>query len=130
MKRAGLHLYSREALAALECFLSQVVLPDKRARYIDLASRPNSRRKFLNAMHHELEVHLDPAKRVDALSPALLHSPGFRFSPYDDCFGDEVDTLANVVSSHDESFLVVSTDGRVGIHGPESFVDRRAFYTV
>lgn len=130
MKRAELQAYSTEAQAALRFFLSHVALPDKRKRYLDLISRPNSRRKFLNTVYHELELHLNTAMRVESLSPRMLRMSGYRFQPYDDVFGDPVGTLASVVASFDESFLVVSADGKVGIHGPESFIDKRAYYIV
>lgn len=128
MKRKGLYPSSPEAEEALRRFLSQFALPDKRARYLDLISRPNSRRKFLDTLCHELEAHLDPAKRVTQLSAKLLALPGFRFDHHHD-FGERIDTLATVHTSFDEDFLVVSTDGNVGIHGPESYIDKRSSYS-
>lgn len=130
MKRAGLQAHSAESEAALRFFLNHVVRAGKRARYLDLIARSTSRRKFLDTLYHELESHLDTAKRIDVLSPEMLRMSGFRFQPGGDRFGEPVDSLANVVSSFDESFLMVSTDGRVGIHGPESCVNRRAYYAV
>lgn len=128
MKRAGLQAHSTEAQAALQFFLSHVALPDKRARYLDLISRPTSREKFLRTVYHELELHLDPAKRTAALSPTMLCLPGFWFKPGAP-FGAPVNALADIISSQEESFLAISTDGRVGIHGPES-IGGRGFYVV
>lgn len=129
MKRSGLEAHSVGAVDALLLFLRQVVLPDKRARYLDLVSRPKSRRTFLNTMHHELVGHLDPTKQIDELTPELLQVPGYLFSPYNHtCFGEEINALTNVVSSVQESFLAVSADGRIGIHGPEAFINGRRFY--
>ena len=126
MKRAGLHPDSPEAEVALRRFLSQVALPEKRVRHLDLISRPNSRRKFLDTLYHELEAHLDPSKRVKQLSAKQLALPGFRFDHHHD-FGEAIDTLAKVYTSFDEDFLVVSTDGNVWIHGPD-YIDGRTFY--
>lgn len=128
MKRAAIQWHSPEAEAALRFFLSHVALPDKRARYLDLIGRPTSRRKFLHTVYHELESHLNPAKRIVALSPTMLHLPGFWFKP-GAAFGKPVNALGDVVSSQEESFLAISTDGRVGIHGPES-IGGRGFYVV
>lgn len=127
MKRAGLPPASPEAEVALRRFLSQVALPEKRARYLDLVSRPNSRRKFLDTLYHELEAHLDPSKRVKQLSAKQLALPAFRFDHHTD-FGERIAALATVDASFDESFLVVSADGNVGIHGPESHKRKRSYY--
>jgi len=131
MKRRGLHAYSNEALVAIQLFLSHVVLPDFRARYLDFIARPKSRQKFLNTLHHELYLRLDPAKRIDSLAPELLRVPGYLFSPYNhDCFGDAVDTLAKFLSSEKECFLLLTTDGKVGIHGPEARLGNRITYMI
>lgn len=128
MKRRGLQTYSNESVVALRLFLGRVALADKRARYLDLIDRPRARRTFLDAIHHELVSHLDPAKRIDALSPEMLRMPGYQFSYHGGQFGEPVNALVTIVSSSDVSFLAVSTDGRVGIHGPESYINRRSFY--
>lgn len=127
MKRTGLHSQSVEAEKALRFFLRHVALPAKRARYLDLISRPSSRRKFLDMLYHKLECNLDPSKSVKKLSPEALSMPGYRFG-YCDMFGEPVDLLAAVCASDDESFLVVSIDGKFGIHGSESYIDDRTFY--
>lgn len=129
MKRRELHVYSEEAMAALRFFLSQVVLPGKRDRYLDLIDRPQSRRKFLSTFHHELGFHLDPAKRIDALTAKQTQLPGFLFSPYNhNCLGEAVDTLDEVLSTDQESFLLITTDGIIGVYGPEDSIDDREFY--
>ena len=51
MKRHELHVYSEEAMAALRFFLSHVVLPRKRERYLALIAQPQSRHKFLSTFH-------------------------------------------------------------------------------
>lgn len=56
----------------------------------------------------------------------MLRLPGFWFKP-GAAFREPVNALGDVVSSQEESFLVISTDGRVGIHGPES-IGGRGFY--
>lgn len=129
MKRAAIQWHSPEAEVALRFFLSHVALPDKRARYLDLIGRPTSRRKFLRTVYHELESHFEPAKRIAALSTTMLRLPGFWFQ-LGVTFGEPVNALADIISSQEESFLVVSADGRVGIHGPESYIDRRGYYVV
>ncbi len=126
MKHKGVYASSPEAEEALRRFLNQFALPGKRARYLDLISRPKSRRKFLNTLSHELESHLDPANRVEQLSAKQLALPGFRFDHHHD-FGEPIDTLATVCTSFDEDVLIVSTDGNVGMHGPD-YMDGRTFY--
>lgn len=129
MKPRPLHVYSNEAMAALQCFLNHVALPNYRARYLDLITRPKSRRKFLSALHHELRSGLDPAKRIDSLAPELLRMPGYLFSASNhDFFGEQVNTLAEFLSTNEESFLLITTDGTVGVYGPETYIDDREYY--
>ena len=130
MKRQGIPFHSAKAEEALRFFLSQAVLPDKRARYLDLISRPKSRKKFLDTFYHELEYHLDPARRVGSLSLAQLALPGYRFDHYDEALGVPEETMAAAATSMEESVLVISADGKIGIHTPESFIDGRTFYVL
>ena len=129
MKRRELHTYSEEASTALRFFLGQVVLPGKCERYLELIDRPSSRSKFLSTFHHELYFHLNPARRIDALTEKQLQLPGYLFSPYNhDCLGEAVDTLVEFLSMDKESFLLRTTDGTVGAYGPECYINDREYY--
>ena len=129
MKRRPLHVYSNEAMAALQCFLNHVALPNYRARYLDLITRPKSRRKFLYALHHEFRSGLDAAKQIDSLPPELLRMPGYLFSASNHgFFGEQVNTLAEFLSTNEESFLLITTDGTCGVYGPEDYIDDREYY--
>ena len=129
MKRHELHVYSEEAMAALRFFLSHVVLPRKRERYLALIAQPQSRHKFLSTFHHKLFFDLVPAMRIGALTAKQFQLPGYFFSPYNhDCLGDAVDTLHEILSTDKESFLLITTDGAIGIYGPEDYINDREYY--
>ncbi len=129
MKRHELHVYSEEAMAALQFFLSHVVLPRKRERYLALIAHPQSRHKFLSTFHHKLFFDLDPAKRIEALTAKQIQLPGYFFSPYNhDCLGDAVDTLHEILSTDKESFLLITSDGTFGVYGPEDYINDREYY--
>lgn len=111
---------------ALAFFLENALVT-KKERYLGFAAKLKTRRKFLNSIRHELEECLDTSKRVRSLSKDILASPGYLFEP-DNNFGEEILCLGDACDSQNESFLVVSADGRHAIHGPETLIDSRAFY--
>jgi len=116
-------------MAALRFFLSHVVHPRKRERYLVLIARSQSRDKFLSIFHQKQIFHLDPAKRIDALTEKQLQLPGYLFSPYNhECFGEAVNTFGELLSTDKESFLLIMTDGTICVYGPETWTNDREYY--
>ncbi len=116
------------AETALRRFLAGA-LARKRDRYLGFIEKPKTRAKFLNAIHHELEMDLDRSKTIAALPPGRNPIPGYHFAPPDE-FGIPVEDLREVCRSAEDSFLAVSEDGQFGVHGPETLADSRAIYRV
>ena len=114
----------REALIA---FLTSTLTKSKRDRYVGFASKHKTETKFLSAIYHDLENCFDQTKRVTSFKQPVLELPGYRFAP-SNVFGEPMASIGEVCNGWDESFLVVSVDGRYGIHGPETVIDSRAFY--
>lgn len=117
-----------EAEQALETFLSRALI-NKKDRYIGFISKPETRKKFLDAIYHELESNLYSSKKVTELLEKELMISGYKFEPPDN-FGEPINTLKEIISSDDESFLVESLNGKYAIYGPETFIDSRAYYVV
>jgi len=104
-------------------------LIDKKKRYLGFISKPKTRNKFLRSIYHDLESCLDSTKQVDSFSTTVQLLPGFKFEP-ENIYGQPISSLGEICTSFDESFLVVSNDGKFAIHGPETHIDSRAFYAV
>ncbi len=117
-----------EAQQALESFLSSA-LRDKKKRYLGFISKPKTQNKFLRSINHDLESCLDATKQVESFPAPVLSLRGFKFES-EKIYGHPIPSLGEVCNSFDESFLVVSSDGKFAIHGPETYIDSRAFYAV
>ena len=116
-----------DAQEALETFLSRALVRSKRARVLGFIAKPKSRAKFLDAIYHDLENYLDRAKQVDSLPKSVVSMPGYKYQP-PEIFGQPIPNLSEFYYGLDESYLVVTIDGKYGIHGPETYSDSRAFY--
>lgn len=117
-----------DAQAALQTFLTGALVR-KRGRYLGFIAKPKTQAKFLDAIYHDLEADLDRSKQIQELPRGAGRIPGFRFAPPKE-FGTLVDDLQGVCDSADDSFLVVSDDGEIGIHGPETMLDDRTIYRI
>jgi len=115
-----------ESLESLGVFLN-TYLSNKRSRYLGFISKPKSQKKFLDAIYHELETSLDSSMKVKDFPSTIFEEEGFLFSP-PNTFGEPISTLKEGLRKNDESFLLISKDGKYGIHGPETFIDSRAYY--
>ena len=73
-------------------------------------------------------MDFDVSRQIAALPSGRDPIPGYRFAPPDE-FGSPLGDLREIDSA-DESFLAVSEDGQLGIHGPETFGDSRAIYQI
>ncbi len=117
-----------DAESALKSFLG-TALRRRKKRYLGFIEKPKTRGKFLDAIYHVLEEDLDSDKRIEKLPQGSVPISGYRFAPPNE-FGIPVDDLREVCSSSDDSFLVISSDGQFGVHGPESYIDSRSIYNV
>ncbi|MBV1930474.1 MAG: hypothetical protein KUG71_02055 [Porticoccaceae bacterium] len=117
-----------QAEEALVFFLSRA-LKNKKERYLGFASKTKTQNKFLDSIYHDLESALDKGKRRTSLPAEALLMPGYIFAP-DQGFGVAIEQFEGVVDESKDSFLFVSEDGRYGVHGPETFIDSRAYYAV
>ncbi len=115
-----------ESMESLGVFL-KIYLSNKRSRYLGFIAKPKSQKKFLDTIYHELEGSLNSSMKVKELPSAVLEDGGFLFSP-PNTFGEPVSALKEGLRNNDESFLLISRDGKHGIHGPETFIDSRAYY--
>jgi len=114
-----------QALVALEVFLSRA-LCHRRERYIEFAKKPKTRKKFLDAIYHDLERDLDPAYFVESLPSEISLSSGYVFQAGGQ-FGAPLLSLEELIASHAESCLAVSTSGQAGIYCPETHIDSRRY---
>ena len=117
-----------DAKQAIETFLAKA-LKNKKERYLGFVSKPKTQRKFLDSIYHDLQDVLDDKKKIDSLPKHVLSMSGYKFQPPNH-FGEPISSISEICDSFDESFLVVTSDGRYGIHGPESYIDKRAFYAI
>lgn len=117
-----------EARDALEEFLRHS-LGNKVERYLGFISKSKNQHKFLNSIYHELAEDLGPSKRVGKLTDCAMSMKGYKFSPSSN-FGEAVESLSGAYDTHEDSFLIVSENGKFAIHGPETFIDSRAYYAV
>jgi len=115
-----------EADEALICFLKGMLI-EKKDRYIGFLSKEKTRYKFLNSIYHELEGILDQSKKVASLPEKAFELPCYKFVP-PNTFGEKVTSLKVGSDQLIESFLLVTTDGKYAIHGPETYVDSKAYY--
>lgn len=117
-----------EAQTALRTFLEGVLIR-RSERYIGFINKPKARKKFLAAFHHTLESDLDSSKSIKNLPVGSESIPGYWFAPPDE-FGVPVADIREYVDSIEDSFLVVSANGKFGILSPETFIDSRRIYRV
>jgi len=113
---------------ALKSFLNKALIR-KKERYIGFILKPKTQGKFLNLIYHELENDLDESKKINQLNEKVLAKSGYKFMP-PNIFGEQIMAIKEAYTSSDESFLIVSSDGKHAIYGPETYIDSRAFYNV
>lgn len=115
-----------DATDALTTFLRRA-LAERVDRYVEFASKPKTRQKFLESLCHDLEASLNTDAAVSALPAAALDLPAYLFAPPRD-FGVEIASMREIAESHDDSCLVVSQDGRAALYCPETYVDSRLHF--
>jgi hypothetical protein len=117
-----------EVTEALESSFSWALIK-KKERVIGVISKPKTRPKFLAMIYHELEDCLNSGKKVESLSARALSMPCYEFEPLG-VFGRAVNSPGDALSNCDDPFLLVSSDGKYAIYGPETFMDGRSFYAL
>jgi len=110
----------RDAHSILAELVRRTVRGHKRARYLDLISRPNSRPKFLAVIHHELEWEIDRTRALPTLPDALLDLPAYCYAPRRD-FGSPLSSLREVVESAEDSLIAIARDGSAALLRPEDW---------
>ena len=113
---------------ALEKFLKGA-LTRRKERYLGFISRSKSQKKFLETIYHILESDFDEEKSITQLPSVDKPIAGYRFAPPDE-FGIPVPDIRDYVETVEDSFLVISQNGSLGIHSPETFIDERAIYRI
>lgn len=119
---AGMKLMANEDSCAPLLDFLRGSLGRKRERILDFASRPRSRRKFLDLLYHELGDLLDPSCIVPALPEAAWRQPALRFRPPSD-FGVAIASLRQAHQHLEHRELVITLDGRHGYWRDETFDD-------
>ncbi len=115
------------AADALKVFLNTALL-NKKERYLGFISKSKNRNKFLDTIYHELEGDLDSSYKSKSLPANAWELPGLLFEP-PNTFGEPILSLKDADSNLTDAFLVISVDGKYAIHGPETFIDSRAYYS-
>ena len=117
-----------EVQLALEFFLKNTLIA-KKERVIGFIAKAKNHGKFLNLIHHELSELFDKSKIIKTLPESVLSMSGYLFNPPNK-FGASVSTIGEAIDEFDTSFLLISSDGRFAVYGPETFVDERVLYAV
>lgn len=115
-----------DEISALIEFLGRG-LARRKNRYIDFASRPKTRKKFLASIYHDLESDLDMSACVTSLPDSILDQPAYWYSPPKQ-YGEPVPSLRDLFDSQDDAFLAITQDGKAGIYQPETFIDSRRLF--
>jgi len=113
--------WQMDARAAVVAFLSNT-LARRRDRFVEFASRPKAQDKLLAALYHDLHECFDRRRVVDAFPDPVWRAPAWAFAP-PDCFGLRYESFGDAVEDLVDSFLVISLDGRYGLHREETRVD-------
>ncbi len=113
-------------IEALETFLRRA-LSRRADRYVEFAKSPKRRRKFLDAIHHDLESDLNSNLSVPVISADILDRPAYLFVP-PTTFGRTVSTLREIAETHDDAMLAVSHDATGAVLRPETYVDSAMFF--
>ena len=104
-------------------FLSRS-LAKRRDRYAEFAARPKSQPKILHALHHDLLECFDRAHVVESLPESAWNLPAYRFSSRSK-FGAASSSLREAYEAERDAFLIVTQDGRYGVHREEDLIDSR-----
>jgi len=93
-------------------------LARRRDRYVEFASRPKAHKKFLNEFYHQLADCFDPRHVVAELPANAWSMPAYSYGP-PSTFGARWDSLQEAFGSISEAQLLVTEDGRYGVHTQE-----------
>jgi hypothetical protein len=96
-----------------------------------LVGTKKGREKFLSVLYHEFEQSIRPNRAVKKQShDEIWARPCYVFSPPQD-FGIPFASLREAHDSldADDSWLIVTSDGAIGIHRPEDHWDNEVLIT-
>jgi len=65
--------------------------------------------------------------KTESLSVTAMQSKCYLFEP-PNTFGKPLNSLLEADETLQESFLIISIDGKYAIHGPETYIDSRSYY--
>ena len=115
---AGFEVNASQLLAS---FLSNA-LAKRRDRYAEFAVRPKTQPKLLRAFHHERLECFDQRKVVESLPESAWALPAFTFSS-PSTFGLASSSLRAAYEAESDAFLIITANGRYGVHREEDLVD-------
>jgi hypothetical protein len=118
-----------DAEAAVKLFIKRIIAKQKRPRYSASVERDATRKKFLDALDHDLAWHVDEMAAVQELSDEEWNSPAYRYAS-DGAFGEDVGTLREGYehASPHGGWLLIGQSGDVAIYRPEDRVDDELFF--
>jgi len=109
------------ATEALSTLVQATLESSKARRFVALATSKKRQSKLLDSLAHHFESAVKPETVVAQVPSKIRQSPcyvfhyrrgyGVQFPTFDDAYDD---------LSTDDSWLIVSADGSVGMHRPES----------
>jgi hypothetical protein len=109
-----------ENISALKTFLKGAIAEDKSRRYLSLLDTKNGNKKLIDELHHQFESHIRGEKVVHSFDKRLMEKPCFIYGG-NRSFGMPHNSITEAYDllSHEDSWLIVSTDGTIGIFRPE-----------
>ena len=93
-------------------------LARRRDRYVEFASRPKARNKLLKDFYHQLAECFDERTLVSDLPAEAWSSAAYSYAPPKE-FGVPWESLREAYKDMGEARLLVTQDGRFGIHTRE-----------
>ncbi len=106
-----------DAQDALVAFFSRT-LARRHERYVALVSRPKGQQKLLGEFYHRLWDCFEPRHVVGDLPKAAWSTPAYVYGPAPP-FGARWPSLRAAYGELTEGQLLVTEDGRFGIHAQE-----------
>jgi len=118
-----------DAVEAITLFIQRIGPKEKRERYTGFVSNKKNRKKFLDALDHDLVAEIDNSKAINKLDEKEWNQPGFLYSS-NGTFGEEITSLK---AGYDKAspyggWLILSQSARIAVFRPEGKIDDELYF--
>jgi hypothetical protein len=118
-----------DAAELVNAFIKHVVIKDKQERYTGFVGSRKNRKKFLDALDHQLESEVDLSKSTKSLDEKEWNAAAMLYSS-NETFGMAFNSLKEAYeqASSYGGWLILDLSGHVAIFRPEGKIDDELYF--